>query len=344
MKQQKTDSEARLYRAVDIARFAPSSHNCQPWQIRLCSVKPQWISFELQFDQTRMLDSLPSLTREMYLGCGIFLEFLLQVLAGLGMQTQTRWLGHGRRLIAIEARLTSAPDERLLEHLIYQIQSRRTVRAPYRSPQIPAQLHEKISHENSLFDGNVALHCGTEKMKTLATLCRHYASLDFSNRNVWRETFRYIHFDETQATEDGFYFSNLFGQRSAWFRWAFRLGLHPSNHWLYSLLSIPAMMASTFSKLVSTQGHIMTLTAGDESAKSLFVAGRSLGRFTLKIQQMNWVMHPLSVLVQHDEPRARVAAALDLHQPLVYIARLGQCSDIPRAAPRRAVDSIIVEG
>ncbi|MEI8631006.1 hypothetical protein P4S72_00605 [Vibrio sp. PP-XX7] len=102
-------------------------------------------------------------------------------------------------------------------------------------------------------------------MRSVAALVRYYAGLDFSNRRAWRETFRYIRFDETEAREDGFYFSNLFGQRSCWFRWAFRLGLHPRNHRLYSLLKLPAVMASNFAKLIGDEGHLMTLTVEDES-------------------------------------------------------------------------------
>lgn len=341
MSQSRNDFVSSLHKAIDIARFAPSSHNCQPWQVKLVASNEQAIYFDVLFDETRMLNSLPSLNREMYLGCGIFTEFLLQALECQGFITKATWLDDTSRLVSVEAIAKSEPDDEALNNLANLIKSRRTLRAPYQSPQIPDDLTRNLQSDNQ-FNGNILIHSGSGKMKVIAELVKYYASLDFSNRDAWRETFRYICFDEKEEREDGFYFSNLFGQTSSWFRWAFRLGLHPVNHRFYSLLKLPSMMASNFAKLISDEGHLMTLTVGDESPESLFSAGQMLGRFTLTVQQMEWVMHPMSVLVQHDEPRYQLSDFLCLQQPLVYVARLGQCSGAASASPRRSIDSILM--
>lgn len=342
MSQLGNDFASSLHKAIDIARFAPSSHNCQPWQVKLVASNEQGLCFDVLFDESRMLNSLPSLNREMYLGCGIFTEFLLQALEYQGFITKATWLDDTSRLVRIEVIAKSEPDIGALNNLANLIRSRRTLRSPYQSPQIPDELIRKVKSECNQFNGKIFIHSGSGKMKVIAELVKFYASLDFSNRDAWRETFRYICFDEKEEREDGFYFSNLFGQTSNWFRWAFRLGLHPINHRFYSLLKLPSMMASNFAKLISDEGHLMTLTVADESPESLFSAGQMLGRFTLTVQQMEWVMHPMSVLVQHDAPRSQLSDFLGLQQPLVYVARLGQCSDDVSAAPRRSIDSILM--
>jgi len=342
MSKLRNDYVSILHKAVDIARFAPSSHNCQPWKVNLVSSNEQGIDFDVLFDESRMLNSLPSLNREMYLGCGIFTEFLIKALECQGFITKVSWLDDSSRLVRVKATAIAETDVEALNELASLIKARRTQRSPYQSPQIPDDLTCKVKSECNQFNGKVSIHSGSGKMKVIAELVKYYAGLDFSNRDVWRETFRYICFDEKEDREDGFYFSNLFGQTSNLFRWAFRLGLHPINHRFYSLLKLPSVMANNFAKLISDEGHLMTLTVGDESPESLFSAGQMLGRFTLIVQQMEWVMHPMSVLVQHDIPRAQLSDVLGLQQPLVYVARLGLCRDIASEAPRRSIDSILM--
>lgn len=79
---------AALQQAVDIARQAPSSHNCQPWSLHYdtdarCG--------RLAIDRRRALQSLPSLEREMLMSCGIFFEYLSALLYCAGSPLAWRW-------------------------------------------------------------------------------------------------------------------------------------------------------------------------------------------------------------------------------------------------------------
>lgn len=341
MTQLRNDLIDSLCLAIDIARFAPSSHNCQPWQINVISVDNNRMQFDILFEQSRLLTGLPSLNREMYLSCGVFSEYLLQALKYLGFKVKSYWCGDTAQLLQVEAQLQlqSASDKEALARLELLVKTRRTLRFPYHSTNLPEELIYQVKHN---FNGNIAIHSGTGTMKMVACLVKYYARLDFSDRKAWSETFDYICFDEKAEREDGFYFSSLFGKTSYWFRWAFRLVLHPTNHRMYSFFGLPNIIAKNFAKLIREDGYVITLTVVNESPKSLFSAGRDLGRISLVVQGIGWSMHPLSVLVQHDEPRGQLSDCLGLNQPLVYVARLGLCHEDAGMVARRPTHSILM--
>jgi hypothetical protein len=67
-----------LRRAVDVARWAPSSHNAQPWRLTILpGASDAERLLRLSLDQTRRLTALDSLDLEMGLSIGMFLGLLV---------------------------------------------------------------------------------------------------------------------------------------------------------------------------------------------------------------------------------------------------------------------------
>lgn len=98
---------AALQQAVDIARQAPSSHNCQPWSLHYDAAAR---CGRLAIDRRRALQSLPSLEREMLMSCGIFFEYLSALLNCAGTPLAWRWEHGPTHLLSFAPAAPAAPD------------------------------------------------------------------------------------------------------------------------------------------------------------------------------------------------------------------------------------------
>lgn len=333
-----------LAKAVEIARYAPSSHNSQPWRVRMLEHGEQRFSCEVAFDLERLLNGLPSLEREMYISCGVFTRFLVEALTCMGYELNVEWIGSPSCLCRLTAEQTGSLDSVAWDLLRMLIRSRRTQRGPYSSALIPMAEREALTVAAGVFPGELRVHTQRPEIGYVAEAVKQYAVLDLEDSRVWRETYDFIRFSEAQPAEDGFYLSHLFGRRPWWFRQAFRVGFHPRLRPLYCFFGLPKQLARQLGELVAQTPHVLTMTAENESPHTLFLVGESLAQVLLKAQEFNWDIHPVSVLVQHQTPQMALGKALGLAHPMVFIARLGR-SGLPASAPiRREVASILKFG
>ncbi|SUI84114.1 Uncharacterised protein [Serratia marcescens] len=229
---------AALQQAVDIARQAPSSHNCQPWSLHYdadarCG--------RLAIDRRRALQSLPSLEREMLMSCGIFFEYLSALLNCAGSPLAWRWENGPTHLLSFAPAAPAAPDRAAHRQLAQLIGERHTARAAYQ----PTPINEAQRMQlQTLFDGTASSLsiAGDERARRrVAQLTARHAALDFSDRQAWRETYQYIRFNERQPTDDGFHLHHLFGPVSPAFKRFFQVAFHPRLSRLATGLRLPAL-------------------------------------------------------------------------------------------------------
>lgn len=329
---------AALQQAVDIARQAPSSHNCQPWTIHYDAATQ---CGRLAIDRRRALRSLPSLEREMLMSCGIFFEYVSALLNCAGAPLAWRWEKTSTQLLSFTPAKAVTPDRAAYQQLAQLIAARHTARAAYRPTQIDDMQQMRL---HALFDGtasSLSITCDEHARRRVAQLTARHAALDFSDRQAWRETYQYIRFNERHPTDDGFHLHHLFGPVSTSFKRFFQLAFHPRLNRLATALRLPAYMAQGLAQRVAEGPQYLALSLHDESAENLFTTGMRLGRLWLTLQHWGWGLHPLSVLVQHAEARRDLTETLTLADPPVFFARFGHLQQSGSATPRRSWQNIL---
>lgn len=338
--------------ATNIARSSPSSHNCQPWKIHILNedelphtsfhtrhLSEDSACLQLQFDKQRLLNTLPSLQAEMYVSCGGFYALFSDALRDLGYSLTEHWIDNDNSLLDLQIYRTDIADKQKLCTLKRIAQKRKTNRGMYKQLTTSEEKLQSLFPNYPLVSLNIIQ--AEKDIQHIAHLVKVYSSLDFSNKAVWEETYSYIRFNDEQPAEDGFYLHNLFGPVSPLYKQLFRFGLHPNNHWLYNSLGIPKVMAKGLAELVANTSQLITISIDSWDSQAQFNAGKALNTFWRNCAEANLAIHPLSVLLQNDEPKQHLQEALQYNKPLVFIARIGIPESSASESPRRSVESIL---
>ncbi|MDW6004027.1 hypothetical protein [Vibrio mangrovi] len=340
--------EQKLTDAIEVARSAPSSHNCQPWAIHYSSSRMGCLAI----DRNRALKGLPSLENEMLMSCGIFFQHIQALMQNAGVPLNWAWYDESHTATLPlpshqEGLLCFYPEEPGMENpeayreLSGLIQNRHTNRMPYETTELSALQQSRL--QEIVTDSPVQLELWQDEAsrKKVAALVYRYAALDFADKRAWQETYSFIHFDKNKPVDDGFFLHHLFGKLPSYAEWLFRIGFHPGLNPLTRLLRLPQLMARGFSKLVEQGPQYLALSVPEPNRHNLFLTGMTLAQLWLTLQQWGWSVHPLSVLVQHDLPKATLAKTLGMAHLPVFFARFGQIKVAAEVSPRRASSSIL---
>ncbi|MCY4046055.1 MAG: hypothetical protein OXE99_13385 [Cellvibrionales bacterium] len=325
-----------LYRAIDIARHAPSSHNSQPWRVNIISDDKSQLIAAIGFDSTRMLTTLPKLNDEMFISLGVFTGFLKKTLTAQSIEAKVQWVQKGYNIIQIT--LTKAA----INHAYYFDESliieRHTARGPYLSTGLSNDQKYTLSES---MQGNIEcrfIESLAEKQK-IKSLVNDYAGLDFANKAVWAETYRHIQF-ANQHKDHGFTLKHLFGDVSSIFEAAFRLGFHPKNHFLYQALGMPNRLAKGLADLMEKTPCFFALTIKEEMPKAFYTTGLSLADFMYQATELGLSINPVSVLLQNDTPRKKLESLIANDRKIAFFARIGIAEHQGIASARRSKESI----
>ncbi len=343
-----TSFEQNLAGAIEIARSAPSSHNCQPWAVHYSPVSRTGY---LAIDRRRALKGLPSLENEMLMSCGILFQYIETLMRHAGTPLQWAWFDESHTTPTLPQeqdglicfcpaeQQTANPDA--YHDLAEQIRHRHTNRMPYETTTLSAQ--QQFQLREIFTDAPVRLDIWQNQTsrKQVADLVYQYAALDFADKAAWQETYSFIHFDKNKPVEDGFYLHHLFGKIPAYMEWLFRIGFHPKLNRFTRLLRLPQFMAREFSKLTGQGPQYLALSLPDPNSHNLFVTGMKLAQVWLLLERWGWGIHPLSVLVQHDLPKTTLANTLGMTHLPIFFARFGQIKIAAEVSPRRHLDSIL---
>lgn len=244
-------------------------------------------------------------------------------------------------ILILSLSLTKTSSKHALKQLHITAIMRFTNRGPYEQVKINIKEYEAlISDLNTNIINSQLIH-NANLISSIAQLIEDYAGLDFSNKKVWQETYRFIRFDDNKAAEDGFYIRNLFGSVSWIFKQTFRFISHPKNDLLSKIVGLPNYMAKGLANLVKDTPQLIILTAKDDSNYSSLQLGKELADIWLKAQVQGLSFHPLSVLLQNDVPREKLSNILKNNEEILFIARLGVAKTPANKAPRRQIESIL---
>lgn len=321
----------------------------------------------LALDRKRELVALAAHAVEMQVSCGAYRYLLLRALAAhgwtaVGSRTVEEdppepgpdWPADWTPLCVTALRRTAVTGEDLPE--LRELAGRRhTNRAPYRSdpldPALLAALAEPDGAAEGAVDDAVAgaaddadgvtirhLTSPQDRQRFVSFLARH-AGRDFRDRKAWRETHSYLRFSETEANTrgDGFTLTHLFGPMSRVRHLAMRCLLAPAVMRLLCLVGYHRILAVGLAATVRRSPALvaMCLTGREPGLADALRGGARLARYWLAATRAGLVLHPVSVVLQHDDLRLGVQRELGLPGRTFFLSRLGRPLAGASASPRR---------
>ncbi|MEV6276621.1 hypothetical protein [Nocardia sp. NPDC051832] len=373
-----------LTAAMATAARAPSSHNSQPWGLAyvvsdlarrraaaLCGdnlSQPDLpgvrVDIDAEFlllaaDRARELAALPAHHAEMQLSCGLYWRLLQRALAAEGWIVRTEVVSadlgvlglpadwRPLRLARLERAGTPTETRTQLRDLAA---ARHTDRGPYLDKPIPVGVADTLARRSSQTSQRIDIRFLTsedDRSRFVRFVARH-AGRDFAHPAAWRETHSFIRRSETEARErgDGFSLEHLFGPLSATAMLLRRIALAPITMRLLRPTGFPRILAAQLAALVRQSPAVLLLSLPEAAVgdDELVAAGQLLTDFWLLATDMGLVLHPISVVIQHDDLHARLCAEFGLAGLVFFVARLGysahHCPPSPRRSPAASLRTL----
>ncbi len=311
---------AERVRILAMAARAPSTHNSQPWHVRIIA-PDAWI---VGGDGSRRLPSVDPADRELALSLGAFLEYLVTTAAALGFEAHLDDPCGAIASDLVRVTLSRAPSgPRGLEQLD-RIARRRTLRKGYSNvPLSPDDL-------GSLALGPRAhwFPRGTKEADWLAD-----AAVQSFQRQTWRdpaqaELAQWIRFTEGEAdrTADGLTPDMMEVGGLAGF-------------YMRHFMDAGSVTGKSFRDAgvdaVRTQAREgagwLVLDAPDEDTPSLLDAGAAFARRALVLRERRLAAHPMSQVLE-EEP---ISHSLGLAGPAQLVLRVGYVDRYPEPVSLR---------
>lgn len=365
------DFASVLDAALRVAALSPSSHNCQPWAVIwlesetarraltrfgvLARADHEYVTIALDLD--RVLGALPGHALEMELSCGAFLYALVTRARSLGCElasvdyhaqrlTFGDW-AHGTQRLQAQCTLglsTASARVGSLASADAVLWSRRvTQRGPYRPTPIANDVVRQLEEAcatvriDPALASSARLHVfqAASALDRASRVIQRYAALDYTHPSAWAETYRFIRFGG--AARDGLPIKLLLGELPATHRRLAQLLLAPGCMPLLRRAGVPKLLAAQAAAQFRAGPALMVLTLNEDDAPlpPRLAAGCALMQTWLNATRHGLSIHPLSVLVQHDEARCALQEALGLQRRLFFFARLGEPCNPWMPAPKR---------
>ncbi|MFH8791308.1 RedV protein [Streptomyces sp. NPDC017941] len=240
--------------------------------------------------------------------------------------------------------------------------ARRTNRAPYRTHPVGPALLDGLATPSGLGaarGADVAVrHLSSDADRAaFADLVARYGGRDFSHRAAWRETHAYLRPTRAAATArgDGFALDQLFGPLPWPRRQALRVALAPATMRLLSHARYDRLLARGLAQVVRPTPALVVMSfTGSEpnaegapaperapTAEDAVRGGMRLADYWLCATRAGLALHPVSVVLQHEDVRAAFQSRLDIPGRAFFVSRLGwPTTEFPRS-PRRSAGTPI---
>ncbi|GHE88861.1 RedV protein [Streptomyces longispororuber] len=236
----------------------------------------------------------------------------------------------------------------------------RTHRAPYRPEPLAPELLERLEGEHlaggpdtsgpvappreaaevTPAPGIAVRHLTTDADRAaLADVVARHAGRDFSHGPAWRETHAYLRFSEADAVArgDGFTLGELFGPLSWPHERALRLALAPATMRALRHVGYPELLARQLAAVVRPTPAltVMSLTGTRPPTLADGVrAGARVADYWLYATGEGLVLHPISAVLQHEEPRRLLEDRFRIKGRAFFLSRIGRPATEFPAFPR----------
>ncbi|NOY09257.1 MAG: hypothetical protein GXP33_10505 [Spirochaetes bacterium] len=321
-----------IARIMGYASLASSSHNTQPWRVKIISNS----EFIVQSDPARWLQKVDPENRELLLSIGSFWENLDQAARASGYEAKTE-------ILAANPKDTDILKVKLIkaEPVNYNpdaMTGATAVRKPYDKKDL---LSSQLDELKALLPSNHFVYFpknskeGEWIAKSLIDANRKQAFNDEKQKEL-SEWLRFSRF-KVKKKGDGLTPEMLGLSGIAKFFW-------------YTFMNKKSALSGSFrnkgienvkNQVEGCAGFII-ITSDDLSVSSLLRAGREFQRLTLKGTELKIGIHPMSQLMEESPWKEQIKGYLGLSEPVQFVLRAGYAKKWPKQGIRRDIKSFIV--
>ena len=310
-------------RILESAARAPSSHNSQPWLVRV-RTPDDWT---VEPDPARRLPAIDPTNREQTLSLGTFVEYLVTAATALGFDARIQEASSPG---ALSVKLVRAPTGPVGVEQLARIARRRTLRKAFSDAPLPPEDLAALSG---------AIGPGARWIPRDAPEARwiEEAAANSFHQQTWRdpaqqELAHWIRFSDREIREKG---DGLTAE-------AMELGW-VQRFFMRNFMDAESVTGKTFrnggvetTQAQATQGAgWLVIGARDDGAPSLLDAGRGFARMALLLQERRLAAHPMSQVLEEKPWRTEVGSKTGVSWPQ-FLLRIGRVDAYPDpVSPRR---------
>ena len=323
-------TKADWQRAAELAGFAPSIHNTQPWRLVV-----QGEAVELWADRSRAVPLIDPTGRQLVVSCGAALEQLRIALAAQGHDAHLTLAPNpdSPDLLAI-LRLSDQPADPVDYVLAPWITRRATVRGAFESRPIPAEVVDRFHAEVSRAGAWLRPVVKSDDLIALSVLLSHADESERADAGYLEELAAWRH--RASLAHDGIPDAAVAvttGRHTSLALRDFTVGasaptnVEPDDH------TVP----------VDERPFVVVVGTDDDGLRDWLTAGRAVARLLLRATADGVVASPLNQVIDDPTPRQQLRAQLGLLGQPQMVLRMGYGSAVPRTR-RRPVSEYLTIG
>jgi hypothetical protein len=316
-------------RILESARFADSSHNVQPWKVKIKEPDTLIVSVA----EERRLPEVDPENREILLSMGGFIENIVQAAEACGYapEAEISVKDPFDELIA-EIRLQNngcAGEGTGVSAGTKTLNLMRSVYTDKRDLSAEPVSKEDLDALTALDTGEGHLHYfprGTSEAQWVESETPKAAEVQAERDAVQRELVDLMHFSKKSAAESGTGMTPEMMGLSGIARAAWYLFFTPKTMMGEKNRKTIVGIAS---RQIENSGGILAITSDSAEPADLIAAGRLYQRIKLAAFERGLAVHPLSQLLQEEGWKESANEKLGTGRPVQYIARIGYRKEKP---------------
>ena len=312
---------------VEIARWAPSPHNIQPWLVRPLDDARA----ELLYDPARLLPDTDPTGRFTTVGFGIFVETLAvaarahghDVVADGGVPILNAAAREPRRFFPLRL-VTFTGDEPLDPRLVLE---RRTSRVPYDGRAVAPATLDELRRVAASYGHDFEFSSDAALVDFVLGLNRDTLFHDLTDPVARREVGQWLRFsaDEAERRADGFSPDAL-----GYPGWLLRAFFHARG--VFELPGLRQLTRGLYFRTMRGTRTIGWLAGEFEEPEHWFRAGRMLARLWLTMTRDGVVLHPFGSIITNVDANARLQDRIRVPRGTLWlVVRMGYSAEPPRS-------------
>jgi hypothetical protein len=314
---------------LELARWAPSPHNIQPWLLRPVSENEA----ELVCAPDRLLPDTDPTGRFTMVGLGIFVETLAIAARAAGRDISAVYdgaplvrRGPAGMPFARLRMVASAGREELGPELIHR---RRTSRLPYDGRPVPDTVLHELERVAGAHGHRVGFSSDPELVRWVLDLNRETLFFDLTDEHARREVGSWLRFSDRAAARKRDGFSPAALGFPGWLLYLFFHGRRA-----FELPGIRTVVDRLYGRTTRGTKTIAWIQGPFGEPDHWVRSGRMLARLWLTLTKHGVQLHPFGSIITNGDANARLRRRIE-HDPtdgtIWLIMRLGYSADPPRS-------------
>jgi hypothetical protein len=311
---------------VDVARWAPSPHNMQPWKVRVRSATEA----ELMADPARLLPETDPDGAFMTVGLGIFVEMLAIAAHARGQEVDVELVGEVdprvaglstfARLRLLDRRIADALSPRL-------VLERRTSRVAYDGRPVDPRVLDELGEIASTYGHRLESASDPALVDWVLELNRETLFFDLTDEVARREVGAWLRFSAAEAARraDGFSPTAL-----GFPGWLLRAYFGAAG--VFELPGLRSAIRALYGRTMRGTRTVGWIAGPWGGRDEWFASGRILARLWLTMTMRGVVLHPFGSVITNPAANARLQERIPVADGTLWLLfRAGYSTDPPRS-------------